>query len=112
MVDKIKIVLLSILLLGCNTVEQPKPKNQWWHQSCDKCGRDWYIYLPNGGKIPPKTIEWCFSDGDYCETGFKMVIQSVKNKEDFPTDEFVKHCKKCEGCKCAFFTPKSWNSVK
>jgi len=104
-------VVFCCFATGCSKPEEPKPSSQWWKQTCEKCGAEWSLYHPNGGTAPPKTLEWCFQDGNYCWTGFAMIQKSIKDESAFPTAEFVSHCKKCDGCKCAFFTPSKWKDA-
>jgi hypothetical protein len=81
------------------------------------CGRTFSTLNldPEAPKNP--TIEWCFYDGRYCEEGFSLVIEILKNGGD-PTNitdithDLYVHFHECTGCRCAAFSPESWKKFK
>lgn len=104
--------LLVLGLLGCgapDTVPTPPPKPdppKWklYDQTCEMCGTEWTVQT-RGNDIPPRTIEWCFHDGNFCAEGFDLFVGGDR-------EAFVDHCKTCLGCRCAAFTPDQWRTVQ
>ena len=63
-------------------------------------------------KTIPKTTEWCFNDGAYCEAGFEIMVNGFKPEDKGKYElDFLNHCLVCQGCRCASFKPKEWHEI-
>ena len=104
------LLILIITLIGCTPVNNTKPKE--WPQKCQTCGTEWLITPNNPNETIPPTIEWCFHDGKYCETGLTIIIKQSKNKQSNElNNQFINHCLECKGCRYAAFNPEEWKKI-
>ena len=110
-------ILIVALCVGCTSVEQApeKPKPREWPQTCEMCGATLTVTPVRNPdeKIPP-TVEWCFNDGAYCDEGLGLMLKAnhVMLDDLLATKrEFLKHCMKCKGCRCASFDPDDWKKI-
>ena len=114
---KLHLIILLSLFVGCYTSD-PTPKKavqrKEWPQKCEMCGSEWLVTPNNPNEIVPSTVEWCFNDGNYCETGFQLILKrnhvllfELKDVEL----EFLNHCLNCKGCRCAAFDPDEWHKI-
>ena len=104
------------LFIGCGLVDdakpEPKPQRKEWPQTCEMCGAEWLVTPNNATETVPPTVEWCFYDGQYCETGFTMIVEQQKNgQSDNLERRWLNHCLACKGCRCAAFNPDEWRKI-
>ena len=98
--------LLLLILIGCSPA--PPIRVAYQPQTCLKCGAEFDVLPANPSDVVPSTIEWCFHDGKLCHEGLDLIIEGMNKGDD---TSFLEHCKKCEGCKCATFTPEEWSRL-
>lgn len=102
-------------IYGCSMKEvaEPSQTQKEWPQTCEMCGSEWLVsHVDSSSEPVPATVEWCFNDGQYCETGLEMIIAVSKHgKSDLSEQQWLEHCVKCSGCRCAAFSPKKWKEV-
>lgn len=106
------LTLLPVAILaGCTkTNSQPEPKDH--RQECQMCGAIWFITPDDPSEVIPPTVEWCFHDGTYCQVGLKLLIEQQRNDEtQEPSERMIEHCRECQGCRCATFTPSEWAEI-
>lgn len=105
-------------IIGCSSADDVKTDTvvvvhrKQWPQKCEMCGAEW-IVVPNDPSEPvPPTVEWCFNDGSYCEEGFEIILDQLKNGRSEELDRrWLNHCLKCKSCRCAAFTPEKWHKI-
>lgn len=99
--------------VGTNRPKQERRKHDakpaWneFEQVCENCGQEWLV-TPLDGKPVPTKVAWCFYCGFYCETGIGLAIRA---NDDESKAALVAHCRECNDCKYAAFTPEQWAEV-
>lgn len=108
-------VPLAVVLVktGAIQVEKPEPKQpSSYEQVCKECGTVWIVTPTRPGQGKKPVVEWCFNDGEYCEEGFSLLLDSTKNGKSSEVEvEFLNHCMTCKGCRFAAFQPEDWKKV-
>lgn len=106
------LIIISIPFLIKTNEELPQQKNEWVTQTCQMCGLKWEVLSLDNNKTIPKTVEWCFKDGVYCEAGFEIMVNGFKSEDKGKYElDFLNHCLVCQGCRCASFKPKEWHEI-
>ncbi len=106
------LLLLVILLTSCKAPSTLKPLRPEILQTCQTCNTKWLVTPINPNTVIPPTIEWCYLDGNYCEIGFEMIKEAIRNNEDLDNNHnWLNHCLKCSNCRMAYFSPKEWKEV-
>lgn len=109
-----RLLVVAMLLIGCSKIDnRPSQKGmQWFPQTCLKCGSTFDVCPVDPAKAVPRTVEWCFNDGAYCETGLELLQPHLIGEESSDSNNrFIDHCKTCDGCKCAAFEPEDWRRL-
>ncbi len=110
----VRMLLLSLLLIGCSKIENRPAKKDtlWFPQTCLKCGSKYDVCPTDPKRKVSPTVEWCFNDGAYCETGFVLLQDILREHPINGADvRFVDHCRVCDGCKCAAYEPHEWHAL-
>lgn len=76
-------------------------------QRCESCGEMWLVIAKEGEAVPER-IEWCPFDGKNCEDGLRIYLQAFDAEGE---KKVVEHCRSCEGCRKAFYSPSQWREV-
>lgn len=105
-------ILSLSVLFGCK--ENPKSVRDrvQWPQTCEMCGAEWLVTPMDPNKAVPRTVEWCFRDGRYCEEGFDILMEQIEQGDSEELNgRWLRHCLECKGCRCAAFKPEEWNRI-
>lgn len=111
-------VMLGLAMVVLCNVDTNRPKQERrdndakpaWNevpQVCENCGKEWLVTSLDGSPVPAKTA-WCFYCGFYCETGIGLAIRANDSESKAA---LVAHCRECDECKHAAFTPEEWAEV-
>jgi hypothetical protein len=109
---KSPILLLALLFPSCTAPSPSKPPFPEILQTCQMCGAEWLITPYNSNTVISPTIEWCYFDGNYCETGFDIIKEAIKNNEELDDNcAWINHCLQCPGCRMVHFNPTEWSQI-
>lgn len=91
--------------------KEEKPRFYTGTETCLKCGTT-YDVMSREPVPEHSTIDWCFNDGNLCEVGFELIKEQLRDGESEALNHKVfEHCKVCEGCRYASYTPEKWRSA-